>query len=180
MPLIKGLFINSHIEWLRSQMGDEAVYELNVRLGKFDGYNALDDYPVREEVRVIETALDIVHEDIDPADRSFEAGRLHFRNFVRTTYGSMVVGLMPRTSEGFKSLLLHAAAIARFVFRNTNFTSEEVGVREVRVTMDHNDYPIDHFRGLLYEWALFWEVQNPVVTAQEEAPRRYVYTVRWD
>lgn len=179
VPLIKGIFINSHIESLRALKGDEAVHELQARIGKFDGFNALDDYPVRMEIEVLETVLDLLHYYVDPDERSFEAGRLHFRNFSQTAYGAMILGLAPKTSDGFRMLLLHAGAIARFVFHYTNFSAQELSAREVRIVMENNDYPIDHFRGLFYEWALMWGFPDARVEAEETAPRRYEYTIRW-
>lgn len=178
-PLIKGMFINSHIEKLRREKGDAAVNELHVRLGKFDDFNSLDDYPVRDEVKVIEIVLELLNDGkVDP-NHTFEAGRLHFRNFAGTTYGAMIMGLFPHTSDGFKSLLLRAPAIARFVLRNTNFTSEDLGENAVRIVMENNDYPIEHFRGLFYEWAIYWGVREPTVHMRETAPKTYEYTVQW-
>jgi uncharacterized protein (TIGR02265 family) len=180
-PLIKGMFINSHIDRLRREKGEAAVYELKISIGRYEGYNNFDDYPVREEIKVIETVLDILSDGkVDPVHRSFEAGRLHFRDFAETVFGKMTLGLATKTPEGFRRLMQMVNYIGQYVFKHTNFTSKVVDEHSVTITMENNDYPIDHFKGLFFEWAHYWGLKNPKVSAYIIAPNKFEYTVMWE
>jgi len=164
----------------RTLKGDEAVIEREFRLGRLLKYDNFSDYPVREEIELLEHILDIIHADhMDPRERAFEAGRLHYQDFAGTTFGSMVMKTVPHTSVGFKTLLLRANYIARHVFKNTNFFAEDSGTEEVMVTMENNDYAIDHFKGFFYEWARDWGLLFPHVDARETAGKRFEYRIRW-
>lgn len=179
-PLIKGMFINSHIERLRREKGEEGVFELQKRIGRYTNFSNFDDYPVALEIQVIETVLDLIGGATDAAQRRFEAGRLHFRNFSETFFGRMTMGIAPRTGDGFKMLMQSTNYIGRYVFKHTNFSTELLGDNAVKVIMENNDYHIDHFRGLFYEWALFWGLSNPDVIATETAPKRFEYVIMWE
>lgn len=178
-PLIKGMFVNSHIEQLRREKGEEGVFLLNSRIGKYDGFNNFEDYPVSLEIKVIDAVLEILHGHEDPKTKDFEAGRLHFRNFANTFFGIMTMNIAPRTGDGFKTLMQGVNYIGRYVFKNTNFSSQIMDGPMVKVCMENNDYHIDHFRGLFYEWALFWGLANPEVKAEETAPKKFEYTITW-
>lgn len=179
-PLIKGMFINSHIERLRREKGDDGVFELQQRIGRFNAFNNFEDYPVSLEIKVIETVYDLLHGPTDPAMKPFEAGRLHFRDFAETFFGKMTMSIAPRTGDGFRSLMLSANYIGRYVFKNTNLSTEKLEDNAVKIIMENNDYHIDHFRGLFYEWALYWGLSNPEVLATETAPKRYEYVIMWE
>jgi uncharacterized protein (TIGR02265 family) len=179
-PLIKGMFINSHIERLRREKGAEAVYDLNLHLGIFTGFNNFDDYPVSLEIKVLEFVLESLEGAVPPGEKAFEAGRLHFRDFAETVFGRLTMGIVPRSPEGFRRLMAMANYIGSYVFKNTDFSTRLVGDTAVQVVMENNDYPIDHFRGLFCEWAVFWGLSNPSVTAKETAPKRFEYTVTWE
>ncbi len=177
-PLIKGMFISSHIDKLRREKGDAAVAELYKRLGIEKGFNNFEDYPVRQEIEIIETVLELL-DGAAPENKEFEAGRLHFKNFSETFFGKMTISIAPRTSEGFKTIMQGVSLIGRYVFKNTNVSSRLIDESVVKVIMDNNDYSIEHFRGFFYEWAVFWGLVQPEVTAEELAEKRYEYTIRW-
>jgi len=178
-PLIKGMFINSHIERLHREKGDEGLLELQRRIGRFTAFDSFDDYPVSLEIQVIETVYDLLNGQTDPATKRFEAGRLHFRDFSETFFGRMTMGIAPRTSQGFKTLMLSANYIGRYVFKNTDLSTKTLD-GSVVITMENNDYHIDHFRGLFYEWALYWGLSNPEVLATETARKKFEYVIMWE
>jgi hypothetical protein len=59
------------------------------------------------------------------------------------------------------------------------FESRDLGENTVKVVMENNDYPLDHFRGLFYEWMLYFGLTGAVI-GQETDPNRYEYVMRWD
>ena len=178
-PLIKGMFINSHVWALRSAKGEEGVAELRRRLGRPISFNNLKDYPVREEVELIEVVHELLYGPSPEETRSFEAGRLHFKNFITTPFGKILMSALPKTSDGFRRLLLSVRHIVKHIFKNTNFASEAKETNKLRIVMENSDYPIDHFRGLFYEWQLYWNLDSPQVKAQELSPGRFEYILSW-
>jgi hypothetical protein len=55
---------------------------------------------------------------------------------------------------------------------------EDLADRSVSVVMENNDYPIDHFRGVFYEWLLFREHKGKV-EAEELPGNVYRYIISW-
>lgn len=175
-PTIKGIFVNSHVERVARERGPDAVRELERRVGMRLRFGAWEDVPVREEVRIIEHALDLLEPGVAPERRAFEAGRLHFRNFTTTPWGRMLFALFPRN---LRYMMQHAEGIADKVFRGVRFTTTQLGPNAVRVVMENNDYPIDHFKGLFHEWMLFFGLRGHVI-ASETAADRYEYVLQWE
>jgi hypothetical protein len=135
-----------------------------------------DDVPVRDEVRLITCALRVMRGHPIPARRlAYEAGWLHFTNFATTPFARIIFSAFRRS---FKSLMLQSNNIAGHVFRGVVFRSEDIGPKAVRVTMDNNDYPLDHFRGLFAAW-MAYSGHRGQVTGRRSGPNRYVYTARW-
>ena len=175
-PTIKGIFVNSHIQLVRKVRGEVGVKELEARMGMPLRFRVTDDVPVRDEVRLIEHALDLTSDApfIGKA-RAFEAGRLHFRNFSTTPWAKVLFTLFPRN---FRFMTMHAKTVAERVFNGVRFHSEDLGGNTVRVTMENADYPIEHFRGLFQEWMNFFEYDG-VVDARTIGPRHFQYTMHW-
>ncbi len=175
-PTIKGIFVNSHINKVRQEKGEEGVRELEKKFGMRIKFGNLEDVPVREEVRLIECALDVLKGNSVPEkERSFEAGRLHFINFTETPFGRIIFS---QFKGNLKLMLMNAPSIAGHVFKGVKFSSMEIGPKSVKVTMENNDYPIDHFRGLFQEW-MNYSGEKGIVEAKETAPMRYEYTSTW-
>ncbi|MCR4264510.1 MAG: DUF2378 family protein [Candidatus Roizmanbacteria bacterium] len=176
IPTIKGIFLNSHIAALRKEKGDEAVAELKKRMGKKLEYGNSTDVPVSEEVRLIEHALTILRNDqISESDKAFEAGKLHFKNFVTTPLARII---FPVFRNQFKLLMLNANNIAGHVFNHVGFESQELGEKSVKITMLNNDYPIDHFQGLFQAWMEYSDLTGTVTA--EKMDHRYEYTIKWE
>ncbi|HET6398121.1 MAG TPA: DUF2378 family protein [Candidatus Thermoplasmatota archaeon] len=174
-PTIKGIFVQSHVGAIRSQRGEEGVLELERRYGAPVRFRGGDDVPVREEVRLLEAAVDVLCPGSPAGTRAFEAGRLHFRNFRATPWARLVFGIFP---AGYHFVLMHASSIAERVFQGLTFEAEDLGPTTVRVTMTGSDYPLDHFRGLFYEWMVQSGLQGTVI-GQETAPGRHEYLCQW-
>jgi uncharacterized protein (TIGR02265 family) len=166
---IKGVFVRSHIRALREAAGKEAVLELERRYGAPLTFGSLEDVPVRDEVRIIELALDLTsNHGLTGAARAEAAGRLHFANFSRTTLGSVLMSSAAHTPQSFISLLRNAPTIAHSVFGNTEFSSKEH--RDcVVVTITNCDYPLEHFAGFFAEWMRHWGLKDASVQTRPQA-----------
>lgn len=176
-PTIKGIFVNSHIHTVHTVLGDEGVVRLEAMYGKPIQFKNNDTVPLRDEIAIIECALDLLSsEPVPKQDRAFEAGRLHFRNFTTTPLAQIIFSLF-RTK--FKLMMLHAPDIAGHVFQDVKFSSREVSEKSVEVTMENNDYPLDHFRGLFYEWMIF-SGNKGTVTGEKIDETTYRYILSWE
>lgn len=176
-PTIKGLFVNSHIDAVRRAKGPEGIRALEVAFGAPVAFRDLDDVPVRDEVRIIELANDILTEgDIAPEERAYEGGRLHYKNFSGTPIARMMFGIFPRN---YRYLVLHARTIAERVFKGVEFESRDLGPRCIEVVLRNNDYPLDHFRGLFQAWMDDFD-HHGRVEAFLEADGAYRYRMSWE
>jgi uncharacterized protein (TIGR02265 family) len=175
-PTIKGVFVNSHINAVRKHRGESGIRTLEQLYGKSVSFRNSDNIPVAEEVRIIELALGIVADrPIPPAERAFEAGRLHFRNFSTTPLGRIIFSMF---RKNFKLMMLQSYHVAGHVFQGVKFRPEDLGPTSVRIVMENNDYPLDHFRGLFYEWLLFSGASGSV-DARIIPENLYEYTISW-
>ncbi len=175
-PTIKGIFVNSHIQMVRKTLGESGVHALEERMGVPLRFRSTEDVPVREEVRLIEHALDLTSgRTYTPEERAFEAGVLHFRNFTTTPWAKVLFTLFPRN---FRFMMMHARTVAERVFNGVRINSEDLGDNAVRVTMDNADYPMEHFRGLFQEWMTFFGIDG-MVEARRAGARQFEYTMRW-
>ena len=177
VPTIRGIFVNSHINAVRREKGDEGVRQLEKRYGKPVTFGNAERVPIREEVKIIEIAFQILGEIPATAEQlTFEAGRFHFRNFITTPLGKFVFSFF---KNDLKSVMLRAPRVAEQVFEGIEFSSQDVGLNSVKVTMSNNDYPIGHFKGLFFEW-MQQSVGRGTIQARETADGKYEYTLNWD
>jgi len=175
-PTIKGIFVNSHIKVVLKQQGEPGVRELERRCGKALNFRNSENILIAEEVMILEHALDILSQvPIPSSARAFEAGRLHFRNFTTTPLARIIFSLF---RKDFKLMMMQAHNIAGHVFQGVAFITEDLGPRAIKVITDNNDYPIDHFKGLFFEW-LHYAGYKGSVEATETIPHRFEYTIRW-
>lgn len=175
-PTIKGIFVKSHIRGLERERGAEALRELERRMGESLAYKNTDNVPISDEVRILEHIVDMLStEPLSQKEREIEAGRLHFRNFSTTPLWTLVDTLL---GSNPKFILLQSAKIAGYVFQDVEFTAEDLGERQVRITMFNNEYPIEHFAGF-FEALLESFGFKPSVSARMRTEARYEYDVSW-
>lgn len=161
---------------LERERGSEGVRELERRLGHAANYQNMDDVPISEEVAILEHIVDILSsEPLSQSARELEAGRLHFRNFATTPLWTLVDSLL---GSNPKFILMQSSKIAGYVFQDVEFVSEDMGEREVKITMFNNEYPIEHFQGFFEEFLIAFGL-SPQVKAAALSRDRYEYTLSW-
>lgn len=176
-PKIKGIFVNSHIKIVREIKGEEGVRKLEKLFGRSLNFRNFEDVPVKDEIRIIELALDLLSRTPVPSEqRAYEAGRLHFKDFTTTPFARIIFSMF---RSNFKLMMLKASHIAGHVFKNVIFEAEDLGPNEAKIFMYNNDYPIDHFKGLFQEWMSFAGVKG-IVAAKELEGGGYEYHMKWD
>lgn len=176
-PTIRGIFVNSHVKALRNSKGDTAVLELEKRFGKSVSFSNSQEVLVSDEVKIIEHCLDILSDTpISPEQKSFEGGKLHFQNFVTTPLAKIIFSLF---KNNFKLMMMNSSKIAGHVFQGVKFSSKEISEKEVVVTMENNDYSIDHFKGLFQEWMKFSGLEG-TVESRETGNHAYEYSMKWN
>jgi len=174
-PTIKGIFVKSHVEAVRREKGDEGLKLLEEKYAKPLNFKNSENVPLRDEVRLIEYALEILSDKpIPKEDFAYEAGKLHFRNFLTTPFAKI---LFPFFKNRFRLVTMQAHNIAGHVFEGVRFYSVGLADKSVKVVMKNNDYPIDHFRGFLQEWMEYSGLQGTVIA--EDKDGAYEYTLEW-
>lgn len=176
-PTIRGVFVNSHVDAVRRSKGEEGIRALEERYGKPVRFGNTERVPVREEIKIIEIAFQILSEIPATAEQlTFEAGRFHFRNFITTPLGKFVFSFF---KDSFKSVMLRATAVAEQIFEGVEFSTQDLGPTSVKVTMKNNDYPLGHFKGLFHEW-MHQSMGQGRVQASETPDGAFEYVMTWD
>ncbi len=175
IPTIKGIFVRSHIERIKKEKGEEGVRLLEEKFGKPLVIKNTDNVPIKDEVHLLECAVELLsNESLSGTKLSYEAGRLHFTNFLTTPLAKI---LFPFFKSQFKMIMLQTRNIAGHVFEGITFTSVDLGENGVKVILTNNDYPIEHFQGFFQEWLNYSELHGTVEAVKVEDA--YEYTIRW-
>ncbi|MBL8158073.1 DUF2378 family protein [bacterium] len=174
-PTIRGLFVMSHINALEAERGRDGVVELMTRYGKPTRFGMFENVPVREEVAIIEHVLDILDPSVPPERRAFSAGKLHFENFSKTELGGLI---LPLFRSNIRLFFMNANHIAGYVFNGVRFISEERGKGNIRIIMENNDYPLDHFAGF-FQGVMDYGRLDGEVHAEDLGGKRYAYDLSW-
>lgn len=176
-PTIKGLFVNSHIEAVRNKLGAEGIERLERLFGKSVVFGNNQDVRVLDEVKIIEYTLDLLSDvPVPPEERAYEAGKLHFRNFITTSFAKIA---FPMFKNNFKTMMLRMKFLAEHIFKGVNFSSKELADKKIEVIMENNDYPIDHFRGLFQEWMSSSGLKG-TVKAREAEDDQFIFILEWE
>lgn len=173
-PTIKGIFVKAHVTAMKEEKGEEGLRLLEEKYGGPLTFQNTDNIPLRDEVKLLECSVELLQPDIPKDKISYEAGRLHFKNFLKTPFARV---LFPFFKNQFKLMMLQAHNIAGHVFQGVTFTTEDIGEHEVKVMTTHNDYPIEHFQGFLKEWMEYAGL-NGIVTATKRDDT-YEYRMKW-
>lgn len=176
-PTIKGLFVKSHLKALVKAKGKAALEELKKRYCKPIAFKNLGDIPVEEEEAIIGHCLDIqTGWNLSPDWHAFEAGRLHFNNFLTTPLAKL---LLSQFKKQFKSLMMMSDQIGHRVFTGTEFHSRDTGPNSVTLTMKDNCYHIEHFKGFFQAWMDFSNLHG-TVESKQLGPNFFEYVMRWE
>ncbi len=175
-PTIKGIFVNSHVKAVRNKLGEEGVKQLEQLFGKPLNFKNSENVLVKDEVKLIECVVRILEPNVEPADVPLEAGKLHFRNFSQTPFGRIIFSMF---TDKLKLMMMQCQNIAGHVFNGVTFTSQDLGETKVKITMENNDYPLAHFKGLFEEWVKF-SGKTGTVSAQKLGNGDYEYVLDWE
>lgn len=176
-PTIRGVFVNSHIHTLEREHGTAAVQRLREKFHRSIEFGDAEEVPVRVEVELLEAVVDIISGvKLTQTERETEAGRLHFRNFSTTPLWHVLMSVF---GQNTKLLLMQSSVIAGRVFRGVKFASEDIGERSVRITMENNDYPLEHFLGFFEEWIKSAGL-NGYVEGYARSEHTYEYLISWN
>ncbi len=176
-PTIRGVFVKSHINALFKARGLVAIEDLKKRYSKPIDFGNTDNVPVREEVIILEHIVDILSEkQLSAAERRREAGKLHFKNFTTTPLWTLIISIF---GNKIKTLLMQSPNIAGRVFSGVMFSSRDLGERTVRITLENNDYPLEHFQGFFEEWLSSAKLSG-YVEAYARSDNVYEYLITWN
>ena len=174
-PTIKGIFVNSHLNKVRRDLGEDGVKKMEKMLGRPVRFRNSEDVPIAYEIEVIETALEILSGGTIPSENlSFEAGRFHFKNFSNTPLGRMLFSVF----KDQEMVLLKSKYVAQYVFKGVSFNSKKMAEGRIMVSMEGGQYPLEHFRGFFSEW-MSYAGYIPRVQADKAGPETYIYILDW-
>lgn len=176
IPTIKGLFFNSHVKAVRAKVGGNGVKQLEESLGFALSHSNSDDIPVTEEAALIEASLPLLSDpQISQNLKDFEAGKLHFKNFMSTPFANIIFSVF---KSQFKLLMMNAHNIAGHVFNGMNFETKDVGKNSLHMIISNDYYPLDHFRGLFTAWMEYSGLQG-TIHAREVSEHVHEYYFEW-
>lgn len=176
-PTIKGVFVKSHLKALEKEYGISALEKLQQNFNRPIDFSDGEDVPVRTEVQLLETIVDTISKKkLTAKEREIEAGKLHFRNFATTPLWSVINSVF---GQNFKLLLMQSPVIGGRVFNGVRFSSEDIGNRSVKIVMENNDYPLEHFLGFFEAW-LAAAGLNGYVEGYARSEHIYEYVISWN
>lgn len=173
-PTIKGIFVRAHVDSIKKEKGNEGLALLEERYGKPLTFNNSDNVPLHDEVTLLECATEILDPSLPKEKVSYEAGRLHFKNFLTTPFARII---LPFFKNQFKVMMLQSHNIAGHIFQGVSFTAEDLGEKSVKMIMKNNDYPIEHFQGFLQEWMHYSGLEGTIEAVKKEDS--YEYLMKW-
>lgn len=175
--MIKGMFVNSHINLLREKKGEDAIVRLESEYGDKLEFNAFADIPIARDKAILRHVLKALKDTTSASVKTemLNTGSLSFRDFVTTVYGKMILHVL---DKDFKAAVLAYPHIAVHIYKNIHFYAQDLGEKAVRITIENSGYDMDHFYGFFTEWMAFWEYTGEVeaVSIREGI---YEYTMRW-
>jgi|SRR3989338_7605559 len=178
-PTIKGIFVNSHIKAVSGKLGETGRAKLEKLFGDSIVFRNSDNVPIRDEVKLIECAVTVLSGDrVSKNNLEYEAGRLHFADFTTTPLAKILFSIF---RKNFKLMMLQTKNIAGHVFQGIKFSSYDLGGNNVKVMMENNDYPLDHFRGLFQAWMEYAGLKGKVVgKINKSKSSTYEYIMTWE
>ena len=175
LPVIKGIFVKSHVKAVENALGQSGLHRLEAAYGSPLVFGNSEEVLVRDEVKLIECALRLLKPDLNSEEIEYEAGRLHFHNFRTTPLGRLI---LPFFKTNFKQVMLQTKHLAGHIFRGVKFYSSEVAEKEIIIGMKNTDYPIDHFRGLFQAWMDYSGIDGHV-SQVDVGPNEFQYILKW-
>jgi len=176
VPSRKGVFVKNHIDALRQDKGEEAVTLLEERFGKSLNFKNSDDIPIADEVKLITIATQLRSEKPIPEDQlQFESGRQHLRDSLTGPFGHVMAPLFSK--EKFKYMAMSFGNVAKRMYTGIDFHTTDLGGNGVKVTMQDNSYPLEHFKGVLQE-GMNQSGLHGTVTAEKKG-HLYEYILKW-
>lgn len=175
-PCIKGIFVKSHINALKREKGEEGLLLFESRYGKKLEISNNDNIPLAEELKIIEYVFDILNPGkYNREEKSFETGRMHFRNFVTTPLAKII---FPVFKNSFKKIMLNVSSLAGHIFKGIQFISKEEGPKSVKITLTNYKESPQHVMGLFYEWMLYSGLEGTVKYIESES-ETCVFLLTW-
>jgi len=175
-PTIKGVFVNSHLKALVAAKGEAALAGLEKLLGRPLKFHALEDVPVKLELKIVNACFDFMTgAPLEGDSRDFEAGRFHFKDFANTPLGQFILSTFPKD---FKSFVLRSDAVANRILKGTEMSALDLGVKKVKLYFSRSPYPVEHLRGFLQEWMNYWGIKGTVTAQKTDGPKSE-YTLSW-
>ena len=89
-PTIKGIFVKAHIDSMKQEKGEEGLRLLEEKYGKPLTFDNADNIPLHDEISLLECATEILDPSLPKEKVAYEAGRLHFKNFLTTPFAKIL------------------------------------------------------------------------------------------
>ena len=174
-PEIKGIFIKAHIDRMRQNYSPETLRKISERFGKSLAFKSLNNYPMREEDRVLRSFIEETMPEVSGDTIDFEAGRFHWQTFSQTM---IVKTALQISAHNIKRLLSSGEGILQMISIGLRYDYFEDGEKKIRIIVKNCDYEPRHFEGMFCE--LMKDMGYPgTVETMVLADRLYEYRLKW-
>lgn len=164
-PTIKGIFVTAHVRAVRKSLGEEGVRRLEQTYGAPLSFGLGDPVLLKDEARLLECAVNLLaQKEIPPEVCSYEAGRLHFKNFRSTPLGRIVFPYFRRRT---KHIFLRPRLITGYIFTGIEFRTKEIAPDLIRLRISNCGYPLAHWRGFFDAWLTHCGYSTPIIGDQD-------------
>ncbi|OGB65625.1 hypothetical protein A2296_02600 [candidate division CPR3 bacterium RIFOXYB2_FULL_35_8] len=116
---VKGIFIKFNVDRVKTELGEKSLRDMEGQYGKPLNFSAMTDYPVEEEIKLIEIIGKMIYPELKSVERWKKMGEDDANIFITSQIGRVGLSLFfPNIENGIKNAsrlfgLLHQGMICK-------------------------------------------------------------------
>jgi len=173
--LVKGMFIKAHVDRMRKELDPEKLLNIEKLYNKPLEFKGFADYPVEEEIELLEAYIRVTKPNLKGDEIDYEAGIFHWQTFTQLGVGK---ALLQVYNNDIKRILSSAQAVLKLISTDMHLDYYDEGVRKVRFIIYNFAYQPRHLEGIIHELMAGAKVKATITTVVKGL-QCFEYTITW-